>query len=417
VDNVTHTLAGLAVAHAALYLRAGRTSSVSSRPLQLATLSTSALANNAPDLDFLYSRITPGKLGYLLHHRGHTHTLLATVPLGLLALGCGVLLARLLGQRLSRSERWFLLGLALFGGLLHIGLDFLNNYGVHPFWPLDNRWFYGDAIFIIEPWLLIALAGICLGASTRTIARSLLALLIAGLLAIVWGQTGGPGALVPLPLAWLLTLSALLWLGWMRWATPAWRRWSGALALLVVLLAQLGTRQQARARVERALSEEAGFALSSLVSTPFPANPLCWSMLAVGEQSGEYIVRQVTVASLPTLLPVDACRWPSATTTAPLQPLRPPPGEPSSGLAWGREFRAPLARLRELARQDCVAHAFLRFARVPFWIAQDEHVRLIGDLRYDRSEENEFAELQLDRQAPCPRFEPPWQPPLPLLDG
>ena len=86
-------LAGLAVAHAALYLRAGRTSSVSSRPLQLATLLTSALANNAPDLDFLYSGITPGKLGYLLHHRGHTHTLLATVPLALLALGCGVLLA------------------------------------------------------------------------------------------------------------------------------------------------------------------------------------------------------------------------------------------------------------------------------------------------------------------------------------
>ena len=91
--------------------------------------------------------------------------------------------------------------------------------------------------------------------------------------------------------------------------------------------------------------------------------------------------------------------------------------EPSAAVAWGREFRAPLGRLRELAREDCVARAFLRFARVPFWIVRDERVQLLGDLRYDRSDENEFAELRLTPGAPCPRFEPPWQPPLPLLGG
>jgi hypothetical protein len=237
------------------------------------------------------------------------------------------------------------------------------------------------------------------------------------LLLLVWGQTRGPGAMMPLPLAWLLTLSSLLWLSWMRWAAPAWRRWSGGLALLLVLLTQLGTRQQARARLELALSAEVGFELTSLVSTPFPANPLCWSMLAVGQRGGEYIVRQAMVASLPALLQVDACRWPSTTTTAPLEPARSSLAQRDATLAWGREFRAPLADLRELAQKDCVARAFLRFARVPFWVAHGAHARLIGDLRYDRSDENEFAELRLEPGAPCPRFEPPWQPPLPLLDG
>ncbi len=414
MDNVTHTLAGLAVAHAALYLRAGRTPAPATRPLQLATLLTSALANNAPDLDFIYSGITAGKLGYLLHHRGHTHTLLAVAPLGLLALGSGVLLARLLGQRLSRSELRFLLGVALFGGVLHVALDFLNNYGVHPFWPLDNHWYYGDAVFIIEPWLMLTLAGVCLGASTRAVARGLLAFIAAALLLLVWQQSGA-GGLVPLPLAWLLTLSAAAWLAWMRWAAPAWRRWSGALMLLGGFGLQVATRQLARAELQGALGSSPGFELATLVSTPFPANPLCWSMLAAGQQGDGYVVQQATVAALPALLPVSACRWPTPATSAPLQPTT-LPEEAGSAVTWGRELRAPLQRLRELAREDCVARAFLRFARVPFWIEKGERVRLIGDLRYDRSEENEFAELALSADAPCPRFEPPWRPPLPLLD-
>ena len=70
---------------------------------------------------------------------------------------------------------------------------------MHPFWPLDNRWFYGDAVFIVEPWLMIALAGICLGGSTRNVARGLLVLIVAGLLVVVWGQARGPGGLVSLP--------------------------------------------------------------------------------------------------------------------------------------------------------------------------------------------------------------------------
>jgi len=40
---------------------------------------------------------------------------------------------------------------------LHIAFDAFNNYGVHPFAPFEDRWFYGDAVFIIDPWLWLTL--------------------------------------------------------------------------------------------------------------------------------------------------------------------------------------------------------------------------------------------------------------------
>ena len=37
------------------------------------------VAANLPDLDLFYTAVTPAPLGYLLHHRGHTHTLVGLV--------------------------------------------------------------------------------------------------------------------------------------------------------------------------------------------------------------------------------------------------------------------------------------------------------------------------------------------------
>src|SRR6185369_8692696 len=55
-----------------------------------------------------------------------------------------------------RWGRLFLL--AYIAGLSHILLDYTNNYGVRPFWPLSERWFSWDIVFIIEPVLLVVLA-------------------------------------------------------------------------------------------------------------------------------------------------------------------------------------------------------------------------------------------------------------------
>lgn len=426
MDNVTHTLAGLVVAQAALYLRGRRLQGAAADPpaARAATLLISALANNAPDLDFLYRGITPGQLGYLLHHRGHTHTLLATLPLALLGLAAVVAVSRLRGQHLPRTLWGFLLGVAVFGGLLHVTMDFGNNYGVHPFWPFDDHWYYGDAIFIIEPWLMIALAGTLFGASRSRVARAFLGLILAGLLIVAWTVAYGPSPLLAPGLAALLTLGSFAWLAWMHWASAGGRRVSAVLALVLLLSAQLGGRAAALSQVSRELASRAGFELVSVAATPAPGNPLCWSLLAVGRSaeagSGgrpeQYVIQQALVSAWPALWAPGACGFSRGGTTAPLTlPARPLPEE--AGVLWGREFRAPLAELRELQQRDCVAAGFLRFARVPFWIQGQGRARLIGDLRFDRSPAVEFAELPLEPGAPCPRFEPPWRPPLRLLDA
>jgi inner membrane protein len=411
VDNLTHSLAGLVVADAAIRFRARFHASQAAPPgFREGALATAVLASNLPDLDFLYAGITAGKLGYLLHHRGHTHTLLAVLPLSLVCVGVVALTLRLRGLRLPASSHTSLLGLAAVCGCLHMLMDYGNNYGVHPFWPLDNGWYYGDAVFIIEPWLLIALSGIALGASESRVLRGLLLAGVGGLLALAWVHPlTGPA------LDSLLSAAALLWLVWMRRATPRWRLASGGAAIIALWLILLTTRHLARGSVREALAKDSSLRLISLVSTPAPANPLCWSILAVQQSESEYVVRQAVVSGWPGVSSARECNWPSTPVTAPLQAPSLARSGAEGSIEWGPEFRAPFAELLETRDGDCVAAAFLRFARVPFWIRSGKRTTLIGDLRYDRSPDVDFAEIELHEDAECPAFEPPWRPPLPTL--
>src|SRR5260370_17156927 len=38
-------------------------------------------------------------------------------------------------------------------------MDWTNNYGLRPLLPWDGRWFYGDLVFIIDPYLILVLGG------------------------------------------------------------------------------------------------------------------------------------------------------------------------------------------------------------------------------------------------------------------
>ena len=84
--------------------------------------------------------------------------------------------------------------------LTHPVLDTLNTYGVRWLMPFDGRWFYGDALFIVDPWLWLALSlGILLSLRRRRDARSFgadrvrparLALLLAALYAAGMALSG-----------------------------------------------------------------------------------------------------------------------------------------------------------------------------------------------------------------------------------
>jgi inner membrane protein len=51
----------------------------------------------------------------------------------------------------------WVMALSVLGIYSHVFLDYLNNYGVRLLAPFDWRWFYGDTVFIIDPWLWTSL--------------------------------------------------------------------------------------------------------------------------------------------------------------------------------------------------------------------------------------------------------------------
>lgn len=408
MDNLTHTLAALVLADAALTVTRKRTGSAPSQAFRDAMFAASVLANNFPDLDFLYAGITEGKLGYLLHHRGHTHTLALSVPQSLVCYGLVVLAVWLSKKRLSKSEHLRVLAVSLIGPLLHVAMDFTNNYGVHPFWPFDDRWYYGDLVFIIEPWLMVGLTLASLSALRTRVSRWLLLLAMLGLIALAW--------IMPLihPLVALgLTAFAALGLWQLHDASARKRLLFAGIGVGTLYGTLLVARHQALALVQEELAEQAPVTLLGISLAPTPGNPLCWSVLAVQHAGPYYRVRQALVAPWPALWPSESCRWPVTETTAPLTPptatVSP---ERDKYLHWQTEFRAPFSELRSLYRDDCGAAALLRFSRVPFWTKLEDGNTVIGDIRYDREPAPGFTELELLPGEPCPRNLPPWEPPL-----
>ena len=120
---------------------------------------------NLPDIDAL--AYFAGPAADLEWRRGWTHGVLALVVLpviltvALLFVQLLVYLARQLRPRWSSSAPMAagqLLLLSCIAVLSHPILDTLNTYGVRWLLPFSGEWFYGDTLFIIDPWVWLALS-------------------------------------------------------------------------------------------------------------------------------------------------------------------------------------------------------------------------------------------------------------------
>ncbi|HEU4537304.1 MAG TPA: metal-dependent hydrolase, partial [Polyangiaceae bacterium] len=317
------------------------------------------------------------------------------------------------GSAAEQSDVRLLWALALFGPVAHVAMDAWNVYGVHPFWPLYDGWFYGDAIFIVEPLLWAAFVPPLLFAARARWWRASLALILGAALALPWALP----ALVPLPARLGVPALAALALAFSWRAGPGARAAAGLVASAGVVLGFVALGRVVRADLARRLAAEpAPAALLDVALSPLPADPFCWTAVTVQTTAaGELVSRRATLAPFPSLLDAGRCPPAAERTTAPLAPS---PLAADAGVRWDGEFRAPLAALRSLARERCDAAAMLRFLRAPFWtLGPNEAV--LGDLRFDRSERLDFAETSLGPSgAPCPAFVPPWRPPRrDLLDA
>jgi inner membrane protein len=145
VDNICHTLVGGALARAGFDKRT---------PLATATMMIGA---NFPDIDVV-SVPFGADIGF---RRGITHGIPAHIILPFALTGIMLAWDRWVRRRkdpsLPPAVPKRILLLAATSIATHPFLDWCNSYGMRWLMPMKNEWFYGDSLFIVDPWLWIAL--------------------------------------------------------------------------------------------------------------------------------------------------------------------------------------------------------------------------------------------------------------------
>jgi inner membrane protein len=403
MDNLTHTLIGALVGEAVARAIPRAPTDLPELTRRNLCVTLAAVGSNLPDSDLLYS-FFGGKVNYLLHHRGHTHTILIALLLGAAVFALTRWWLRRRNLQASSADRRLLAGVLLLTPLLHIAMDFGNNYGVHPFWPLDNRWFYGDSIFIIEPLFWAACAPLAFVFRTRP-GRFIVWMVMVLAICLVF-FTG----MVPRPIAaiYSLLVVAMLLIGWR--APPGVALTAGVGLWLGTTLMFVLAAQSAKSRIEEIVAHQ--FTDSELVDhvvTPMPSNPFCWEIMLVQKEADTTVLRRAMFARAPSLFAADQCltRSLDIPVTAPLAKV---PRENTAELKWYGQIASPLEQLRSVAKTNCEAAAALRFIRVP-WLATVENELVLGDLRYDREAELGFSEIAITDQPSCPVVVPQWTPP------
>lgn len=379
MDNITHSLAGALVGGWA----ASRTQTAKS-----AVIAASLLANNFPDSDAFYAPLLSQPLGYILHHRGHTHTIIGAV-------GCGILswliirgICRMRGFIVDHRANRLMAAVSIFGALLHLALDSLNTYGVHPFWPLDNHWYYGDSVFIIEPllWICLGLAASC-SSELRRCRKLFAAVSIIGIALIVFS-----GLVPPKLIALYGFLGLLLGVAHMRIA-QSWRIgfWS-AVSVAVLFLFSMSGRMAAA--IQPPPSPPGNFIMSFI--GPTPANPLCWSWLEMRKTEETIVYEQQFIQPFKSTFPVDCARYSMFRTVE---------NQSDNSVEWS----LPRGAFKSIS-SNCRWSAFRQFARVPTLQQSTNGTTIATDVRFSRQGAKGFSSVPLD--GSCPMTLPPWEPPV-----
>ena len=254
MDPLTHTLLGATLA--------------STRLRETTRLATAALVvgANLPDVDSIlyFTGHDDLALGF---RRGWTHGVLALVVLPLLQTALLLAYDRWRpGERKVRPGA--LLALSAFAILTHPFLDWLNNYGMRWLMPFDGRWFYGDSVFIMDPWLWLILGAGWLAPRRATRTTVAIWAVCTALLAYVVAQRDVRYLAIVGVVAAILFL-ALLWKPRVAWIPTA---------ALVVAFAYIGARLAIHEVTERHIARR--LASTNTMASPHPIDPLRWDFVA-----------------------------------------------------------------------------------------------------------------------------------------
>lgn len=158
MDNITHSLVGWTLGQTGLKRKSRK------------GLAALILGANAPDIDVFLGWVPWAPLAT---HRGWTHSFFGGV-LVLPAMLAGLLWlldrwqqrrGKTFGSGLSMHFGW-LVALSYIGCLTHPLLDWQTSYAIQLFSPFDKRWYHNDSLFIVDPWIWMAL-GLAIWLSRR----------------------------------------------------------------------------------------------------------------------------------------------------------------------------------------------------------------------------------------------------------
>lgn len=203
MDNVTHSLVGLAAAKAGL------------ERVSPAATTLCVIAANAPDVDVVTRFF--GRWFALKHHRGITHSIVGTLALALLLPAIFYLADRIIARIRHKPPQVSFRGLLLASLIVsatHPLMDWTNNYGLRPLLPWSGKWFYGDLVFIVDPWIWLSVGGAAFLLTSETKWRAALWALLGSAitLLLLFGPLGRGGVAHPaiLRAVWLTGIVALV---------------------------------------------------------------------------------------------------------------------------------------------------------------------------------------------------------------
>lgn len=148
MDNLTHSLTGIAMSQAGL-----------NRKTRFATLAL-VLASNAPDVDIV-TRFR-SSAAYFEHHRGITHSFLGATVLAIIIAGSIYYAGRRARPKPSAppvNAKWLFFACWIgVGG--HLLLDYTNAYGVRLLLPFTRNWYAWDIMPVLDLmlWLFLVAA-------------------------------------------------------------------------------------------------------------------------------------------------------------------------------------------------------------------------------------------------------------------
>jgi inner membrane protein len=376
MDNLTHSLVGLAAAKAGL------------EKLSPGATTLCVLAANSPDADIV--ALIFGRWVFLQQHRGISHSIVGVCLLALALPFIFCLGDALLARARNRKRRVKLRGLLLasiVATATHPLMDWTNNYGVRPLLPWNPRWFYGDFVFIVDPFIWLVLGGAAFLLTAKTKKHLIVWILIA--LVPSYLVLVGPSG--PRLLANEIVLRLL---------------WIGALIVLVNLYKIAG---RAGAKIAMAALAIVAIYCGGLAATHFVAlRQAKFQAANIARMNSEQVSR---VAAMPTV--ANPAEWvcvmetDRATYRFNLSLLRSPPVS-ANIVRYEKPIGLEAEAVTQAAR-DSRSQVFLGFARFPVARVASEDCATqtlvqFADLRYTEPGKGRGT-FSLDVPVDCPALD------------